>query len=182
MAWRRSGPRSSGPPSTSSGGPTAGSSRARTSPRRSRGGEESAMSQPLRFSGIMPANLLPFTADLAIDEVAYRRHLRWLVDTPGVTGIVANGHASEVSSLSREERKRALAIAVDEVAGACPVVAGVYADGTREAVELARDARAAGAAGGPGFPPTPFLLGAPPQPHQGLPPLFPIAARARPSV
>src|SRR5207244_7995016 len=102
----------------------------------------------MRFSGTMPANLLPFTADLAIDEAAYRKHLRWLVDTPGVTGIVANGHASEVSSLSREERKRALAIAVDEVAGACPGVAGVYAGGTREAVELARDGRAAGPAGG----------------------------------
>ena len=32
---------------------------------------------------IMPANLLPFRADLSIDEAAYRRHLRWLADTPG---------------------------------------------------------------------------------------------------
>src|SRR2546428_8151599 len=101
------------------------------------------MTQPLRFSGVMPANLLPFTADLAIDEAAYRKHLRWLVDTPGVTGIVANGHASEVSSLSRDERKRSLAIALDEIAGACPVIAGVYSDGTAEALELARDAGAA---------------------------------------
>jgi dihydrodipicolinate synthase/N-acetylneuraminate lyase len=31
------------------------------------------MSQALRFSGVMPANLLPFTADLEIDEPAYRR-------------------------------------------------------------------------------------------------------------
>ncbi|MBI3636557.1 MAG: dihydrodipicolinate synthase family protein, partial [Candidatus Rokubacteria bacterium] len=103
------------------------------------------MSESLRFSGIMPANILPFTADLAIDERAYRRHLRWLADTPGVTGIVANGHAAEVSSLSRDERKRALAIALDEVGGTCQVVAGVYSDGTAEAVELARDAKAAGA-------------------------------------
>ena len=95
------------------------------------------MSEPLRFSGIMPANILPFRADLSIDEAAYRSHLRWLADTPGVTGIVANGHAAEVSSLSREERKRALAIALDEVADACPIVAGVYSDGTQEAVELA---------------------------------------------
>src|SRR6185436_11935355 len=84
----------------------------------------------------------------------------WLADTPGVTGIVANGHASEVSSLSREERKRSLAIALDEVAGRCPIVAGVYADGTAEAVELARDAKAAGAAGLLVFPPTLFMWGA----------------------
>ena len=35
----------------------------------------------LTFSGIMPANILPFAADLSIDEAAYRRHLRWLADT-----------------------------------------------------------------------------------------------------
>jgi len=66
------------------------------------------MRDGLTFSGIMPANILPFRADLAIDEPAYRKHLRWLADTPGVTGIVANGHAAEVASLSREERRRAL--------------------------------------------------------------------------
>jgi 4-hydroxy-tetrahydrodipicolinate synthase len=118
------------------------------------------MSHALRFSGIMPANLLPFTADLAIDEAAYRRHLRWLGDTRGVTGIVANGHAAEVSSLSRDERARALAIALDEVGDRCRVVAGVYADGTQEAVELARDAKALGAAGVLVFPPTLFMWGA----------------------
>ena len=126
------------------------------------------MSRPLRFSGIMPANLLPFTADLAIDERAYRAHLRWLADTPGVTGLVVNGHAAEVSSLSREERRRALAIALDEVAGACPVVAGVYSDGTQEAVELARDARAGGAAGILVFPPTLFMWGAQVKPDMVL--------------
>jgi 4-hydroxy-tetrahydrodipicolinate synthase len=108
----------------------------------------------------MPANILPFKADLSIDEPAYRGHLRWLADTRGVTGIVANGHASEVSSLSREERRHSLAIALDEIAGRCPVIAGVYADGTAEAVELARDARAAGAAGILLFPPTLFMWGA----------------------
>src|SRR2546428_13240871 len=117
------------------------------------------MRERLRLSGIMPANLLPFTADLSIDEPAYRNHLRWLADTRGVTGIVANGHAAEVSSLSREERTRALAIALDEVGTRCPVVAGGYSDGTQEAVALARDARAEGAAGGPAFSPSPFTWG-----------------------
>jgi 4-hydroxy-tetrahydrodipicolinate synthase len=118
------------------------------------------MRETLKFSGIMPANILPFRADLSIDEPAYRKHLRWLTDTPGVTGIVANGHAAEVASLSREERKHTLGIALDEVAGACPVIAGVYTDGTAEAVALARDAQAAGAAGILLFPPTLFMWGA----------------------
>jgi 4-hydroxy-tetrahydrodipicolinate synthase len=118
------------------------------------------MREPLRFSGVMPANLVPFKADLSIDEAAYRLHLRWLADTRGVTGIVANGHAGEVSSLGREERRRALAIALDEIAGRCPVIAGVYSDGTAEAVELAREAKTAGAAGILLFPPTLFMWGA----------------------
>ncbi len=122
----------------------------------------------LRFHGCMPANLLPFTRDLAIDETAYRKHLRWLADAPGVTGIVANGHAAEVASLTREERRHTLAIALDEVAGKMPVVTGVYCDGTLEAVELARDARAAGAAGLLVFPPTLFMWGAQAKPDMVL--------------
>src|SRR5262245_28914191 len=118
------------------------------------------MDTRLRFQGCMPANLMPFTAELEIDEPAYRKHLRWLADAAGVTGIVANGHASEVSSLLREERKRSLGIALDEVAGKVPIIAGVYADGTHEAVELAKDAQAAGAAGLLVFPPTLFMWGA----------------------
>jgi 4-hydroxy-tetrahydrodipicolinate synthase len=114
----------------------------------------------LMFSGVIPANVLPFSADLSIDERAYRAHLRWLSDTPGVTGIVTNGHAAEVASLGREERRRALAVALEEVGGACAVISGIYSDGTGEAVQLARDAKAEGAAGILVFPPTLFMWGA----------------------
>jgi 4-hydroxy-tetrahydrodipicolinate synthase len=126
----------------------------------------------------MPANILPFRADLSVDEPAYRGHLRWLADTRGVTGIVANGHAAEVASLTREERKRTLAIAVDEVGERCPVVAGVYSDGTAEAVELACDARAAGAAGVLVFPPTLFMWGAQVKPDMVLRHFSEIADKA----
>jgi 4-hydroxy-tetrahydrodipicolinate synthase len=140
------------------------------------------MREPLTFSGIMPANILPFKADLSIDEPAYRQHLRWLAETPGVTGIVANGHAAEVASLSREERKRTLAIALEEVAGACPVVAGVYTDGTAEAVELTKDAQAAGAAGVLLFPPTLFMWGAQIKPDMVLKHYTEVAAVGVPII
>src|SRR5436189_1183490 len=139
---------------------------------------EPTMRERLRLSGIMPANLLPFTADLAIDELAYRKHLRRLADTRGVTGIVANGHAAEVSSLTRDERTRALAIALDEVGDRCPLVAGVYSDSTREAVELARDAKAGGAAGVLVFPPTLFMWGAQIKPEMVVRHFSDIAAGA----
>jgi 4-hydroxy-tetrahydrodipicolinate synthase len=81
---------------------------------------------------------------------------------------VANGHAAEVSSLSREERKRALALALEEVGGKVPIIAGVYSDGTHEAIELARDAKAAGASGLLIFPPTIFMWGAQVKPDMAL--------------
>jgi len=127
-----------------------------------------AMNDGYRFSGCIPANLLPFTADLAIDVAAYKKHLRWLADTKGVTAIVANGHAAEVSSLSREERKRTLALALEEVGAKVPIIAGVYSDGTHEAIELARDAKAAGASGLLIFPPTIFMWGAQVKPDMVL--------------
>src|SRR5262249_33211600 len=124
------------------------------------------MKEPLRFSGVMPANVLPFTSDLAIDEPAYRRHLRWLADTRGVTGIGANGHASEGSSLSREGGQRSRALAADEGRDAFPVLAGLFSHGAqaaadrREAVDVGRAARAARRAGGLLFPPTVFMWAA----------------------
>lgn len=118
------------------------------------------MDQRLKFSGVIPANLLPFNVDYSIAEPDYRRHLTWLADAPGVTAITVNGHAAEVSSLSREEQRRALAIALDAVGSRLPLIAGVYNDGTFEAVALARDAKAEGAAGLLVFPPTLFMWGA----------------------
>ena len=134
------------------------------------------MNSQLRFSGVLPANILPFTPDLSIDEPAYRAHLRWLADTPGVTGLVVNGHAAEVSSLTREERWKTITIALDEVGNRLPLIAGVYADGTQEAVELARDARAGGAAGILVFPPTLFMWGAHVKPDMVLRHFATIAA------
>jgi 4-hydroxy-tetrahydrodipicolinate synthase len=118
------------------------------------------MSHTLTFSGVMPANVLPFTPDYAIDEPSYRRHLQWLADVPGVTGIVVNGHAAEVSSLQRDERRRTLAMALDTVGGQLPLITGIYTDNTLEAVDLAREAQAEGAAGLLVFPPTLFMWGA----------------------
>jgi len=118
------------------------------------------MGNSLKFSGIIPANLLPFSPDYSIDEPEYRRHLGWLADVPGVTAITVNGHAAEVSSLSRDERRRALAIALDAVGAKTPLIAGIYTDSTGEAVELARDARAEGASGLLIFPPSLFMWGA----------------------
>jgi len=121
-----------------------------------------------RFSGCIPANLLPFTADLAIDVPAYTKHLRWLAGTKGVTAIVANVTRPRCPRSPARERKRALSLALEAVGGTVPIIAGVYSDGTQEAIELARDAKAAGASGLLVFPPTVFMWGAQVKPDMVL--------------
>ena len=66
------------------------------------------MGSEFRFSGVIPANLLPFNDDFSIDEASYRRHLSWLADVDGVSAIVCNGHAAEVSSLTGQLQTMAL--------------------------------------------------------------------------
>lgn len=109
--------------------------------------------------GVIPACLLPMQADLSIDEAGYRAHLRDLAEVRGVTAITTNAHASEVASLTRDEQRRIIALAVEEVAGRLPIVAGVYADGSLEAARMARDWAAEGARALLVFPPVPFIAG-----------------------
>lgn len=103
------------------------------------------MRPDLVVGGVIPANLMPFDSDLQIDEENYRRHLRYLVDTEGVSGITTNAHASEVATLTIEEQQHSLNVTLDEVAGKVPVVCGVYEDGSNKAAEIARMAERDGA-------------------------------------
>jgi 4-hydroxy-tetrahydrodipicolinate synthase len=109
--------------------------------------------------GVIPAALLPFHADLSIDESAFRAHLRDLAAVEGVTAVTVNAHATEVASCTFEEQRRVLAVARDELgARGVPLVNGVYADGSLEAARLARMAAEGGAAALLVFPPGPFAL------------------------
>jgi len=109
--------------------------------------------KPVKLRGSLPASLCPFRADFSIDEEAFAAHVRWLAEASKGGGIVCNGHAGEVASLTRKERKRVVEVAVREAKGKAPVVAGVYTDSTPEAIEFARDAEAAGASAILLFPP-----------------------------
>src|SRR5215831_15196132 len=95
--------------------------------------------------GVIPAVLLPFDAELAIDEGSFRKHLRDVAATPGVSALTINAHSTEVASCTFEEQRRVLAIALDEVGGRLPLVNGIWADGSLEAARIARMAAEGGA-------------------------------------
>jgi len=112
--------------------------------------------KPLALRGSLPASLCPFRPDLSIDEDAFIAHVNWLAEASRGGGVVCNGHAGEVASLTRAERQRVVALAVQAAAGRAPIIAGIYTDSTAEAVDLARDAAAAGADALLVFPPPVF--------------------------
>jgi len=109
--------------------------------------------------GVIPAVLLPFLDDLSIDERSFRRHLRDVASTHGITALTVNAHSTEVASCSFDEQRRVMDIATDEVGGTMPLVHGVWADGSLEAARIAKAAQAGGAAALLVFPPGPFTLG-----------------------
>jgi 4-hydroxy-tetrahydrodipicolinate synthase len=109
--------------------------------------------------GVIPAALLPFDADLAIDEVSFRKHLRDVAAVDGLSAVTINAHSTEVASCSFEEQRRVLDIAQDEIGDRLPLVNGIWADGSLEAARIARMADQGGASALLVFPPAPFTLG-----------------------
>jgi 4-hydroxy-tetrahydrodipicolinate synthase len=120
----------------------------------------------LNLRGIIPACIVTLDADGKFDEPAYRRYLQWLLPQ-GPVALAINADTGEGPHLWPEERERVLRVAVEE-AGDVPVVAGLSAMFTAQAVEEGKRARDAGARG---------LLMFPIPAYQGIPldPAIPVA-------
>lgn len=97
----------------------------------------------LDLRGLIPACVITYDADGRFDEGAYRRYLRWLLPQ-GPVALAINADTGEGPHLWPDERQRVLRIAVEE-AGAVPVIAGLSATFTAQAVEEAKRAEDAGA-------------------------------------
>jgi 4-hydroxy-tetrahydrodipicolinate synthase len=109
--------------------------------------------------GVIPAVILPFHDDLTIDEASFRKHLRDVTATEGLTAVTVNAHSTEVASCTFDEQKRVLEITSDEIGAKLPIINGVWADGSLEAARIAKMATAGGASALLVFPPAPFTLG-----------------------
>jgi len=62
-------------------------------------------------AGVVPAALMPWTPDMAMDLPGLRRHLSDLAGVRGVTAVCVNGHASEVVACTEDEQAAILATA-----------------------------------------------------------------------
>jgi 4-hydroxy-tetrahydrodipicolinate synthase len=110
-------------------------------------------------AGVIPAALLPFDDDLAIDDKGFRAHLRDVAGTEGLSAVTVNAHSTEVASCTFDEQRRVMEITAEEVGDQLPIVHGVWADGSLEAARIAKAAQAGGASALLVFPPGPFTLG-----------------------
>ena len=120
----------------------------------------------LNVNGIIPACVVTFDADGKFDERQYRRYLQWLLPQ-GPVALAINADTGEGPHLWPHEREAVLRVAVEE-AGEVPVIAGLSAMFTEQAVEEAKRAEGAGARG---------LLVFPIPAYQGQPldPAIPVA-------
>jgi 4-hydroxy-tetrahydrodipicolinate synthase len=98
------------------------------------------------FRGLSAFPLTPADADGVVDTHAFAIMIDRLV-AAGVDSIAVLGSTGAYAYLDRSERSRALACAVETVAGRVPLIAGIGAMRTSWVKELARDAERLGADG-----------------------------------
>jgi 4-hydroxy-tetrahydrodipicolinate synthase len=95
------------------------------------------------FFGSIPALVTPFAAG-RVDEALFRDFVAWQI-AEGSDGLVPCGTTGEAATLSDDEHRRLIEIAVEVAAGRVPVIAGCGANETAHAVALTKAARDAGA-------------------------------------
>ncbi|HEY3184491.1 MAG TPA: dihydrodipicolinate synthase family protein [Gaiellaceae bacterium] len=105
----------------------------------------------LDLRGLIPATVLPMTEDARIDEPGLRRYVQH-VAAAGPKALAINADTGEGMHLWPEERRRVLEIVVDEVGDRVPVIAGLGAQFTEQAVKLAKEYRDVGVSGFLVFP------------------------------
>ncbi|GAB4055333.1 dihydrodipicolinate synthase family protein [Catellatospora paridis] len=94
--------------------------------------------------GLIPVLATPFQPDGSLDLPSLRRLVEFQVAS-GVDGVAVFGFASEGFALTTAERASILQTVVTAAPAQLPIVAGVAAVGTRDAVEQTRAAAANGA-------------------------------------
>ena len=96
------------------------------------------------IGGIIPAVVTPFDKNEDVDEGGFRKIINYLIDS-GVHGLFPVGSQGEFFSLTNEEKKRLIDIAVEETRGRVFVMPNTGTITTRESIELSQYAEEAGA-------------------------------------
>lgn len=96
------------------------------------------------FAGAHTALVTPFTEQGTIDADSFRRIISDQFEN-GIQGVVPVGTTGESATLTTEEHRRVIEIAVKEADGKGLVIAGTGSNSTHEAIDLTQSAELAGA-------------------------------------
>ena len=99
----------------------------------------------ITWKGVMPATLTQFNADMTIDHALMADHGKWLIEN-GCSAIVVHGSLGEGATLSFAE-KLALQKTYVEALPDTPIIPGVAALSTKEAIDIAKAAKDNGCRG-----------------------------------
>ncbi|WP_246740313.1 dihydrodipicolinate synthase family protein [Bradyrhizobium sp. LCT2] len=111
-----------------------------------------------RLRGIHAATIVPMTPDFEIDETRLADHVASVASTPGINGLLVNGHAGENFVLSLAEKQRVVELAREYAPKDCLIVSGVNHESSLEAAREAAVLERAGADGLLVFPPNSWAL------------------------
>src|ERR1700687_6285925 len=109
------------------------------------------------LQGIVAAPFLPMRPDYAIDCAALATYIRWIA-AQKPTAIAMNMDAGEGPSLSRDEQLEVLRVCRESIGGRLPLLSGLIAASTADAVSWGKEVERAGAQGVAGFPPVPGVV------------------------
>ncbi len=94
------------------------------------------------LKGSIVALITPFK-DGKVDEASLRNLIKWHLEA-GTHGILVLGTTGEAVTLSKEERKRVMEIALEEAKGKVPLIVGTGANNTMAALEYTKMAEEMG--------------------------------------
>ncbi|HEY4578574.1 MAG TPA: 4-hydroxy-tetrahydrodipicolinate synthase [Savagea sp.] len=97
-----------------------------------------------KLKGVFPVLVTPMFEDESINWEGFKQNIEHFVNQ-GVDGIAINGSTGEFVSLTKEERFKAVEIAVETEAGRLPLIVGTAAETTKDAIEFTKQAEEAGA-------------------------------------
>ena len=97
------------------------------------------------LKGIWAAALTPFTDDRRLDEDGFGENVRHWTETLRIAGVFVSGKQGEFSSMSVDERKRSLEVAVEAAAGRAQTIMSCSDQNFDVVLDLARHAERAGA-------------------------------------
>lgn len=110
----------------------------------------------VNWRGVLPAITTPFTSELEVDHDFLAEHASWMVDA-GCVAMVPGGSLGEGATLRVSEKLDVIRTLVGAHGHRAPVVAGVAALSTADAVDFVKQAEKAGAGGFMVLPPYVYL-------------------------